>query len=366
MKLEIPREKILEAVLTTERFSSKHVSLPILSSVLFTASGNMLVVKATNLDVGIEFSIPVKNLSGEWSFAVSPQSLKSFLSNVSEKNVVLEYNENVLTVSTTESSAKLMVTPSDDFPIIPRVSEGNRFTISGELFTGGVNSVIYSASLSSIKPELSSVYIYPSAEEVVFVATDSFRLSEKRIKMPKNNIKESILLPQKNTIEISKVLGEVNGEIEVVASKNQVSFEVENIYISSRAVDGVFPDYKQIIPKEFATEVVVLKEDLAKALKLTSGFIDSYQQVVFSVSPGKKQITLKTKSGAQGEASQTIHATGNGEELTITFNHRYLADCLQSIKSESVAIKLVGANKPVIITESSHPSFTYLVMPMNR
>lgn len=366
MKLELPREKILEAVLTAERFSGKHLTLPIISSILFSCEKNTLTVKATNLDIGIEIYIPLKNSLEEWSCVVSAQALKSFLSNISSKIVHLEFAGSVLNVNTDDSSVSISVQLPDDFPIIPKVVDGERFELSPKVFVEGVNAVSYSASQSTIKPELSSIYIYPSNEEMIFVATDSFRLAEKRIKMPKKNIKDPILLPFKNAIEISRVIDLIGEDVDVVVSKNQISFKCGSLYISSRAVDGIFPDYKQIIPKDFVTEAILLKEDLSKALKLTGGFIDQFQQVVCIVDPKQHTLTFKTKGGNFGEALDTVKAKVTGESISITFNHRYVADCLQSIKSDSVVMKLVGPNRPVIITESSHPSFTYLVMPMNR
>ncbi len=367
MKLEIQKEKILEAVNTTEKFSSKHISLPILSQILFTVEGNKLTIKATNLDVGIEYYIAVKNeKTEECSFAVSPQALKAFLTNVNEKNVSFEFTDNVLHISAGTSFATITTQAPDDFPNIPKIEDGEKKYIPAKMYVDGVQSVLYSASVSLIKPELSSIYMYPEGDELIFVATDSFRLAEKRFKTLKKNLSEFVLLPYKNALEVARVLEAIHDDVEVVLNKNQITFRAGDVFISSRAVDGVFPDYKQIIPKTFGSEVMLLKEDLLKALKLTSGFLDKFQQVVFVVSPQEKKISIKTKGGVDGEASQIVKVNGTGEEITITFNHKYIVDCLQSIKSESVQIKLVGNNKPVIITEASSPSFTYLVMPMNR
>lgn len=366
MKIEISKDKFLEMVVVAERFSSKHLTLPILSSILLTVEKNTLTVKATNLDVGIEFFTPIKTFDESWVVAVSPQSLKSFLSNVSGKNVMLELESNILHIKASESSASVTVESPEDFPIIPKVDDGSSLLIPSKVFVEGVNSVSYSASMSSIKPELSSIYVYPNNEEIVFVATDSFRLAEKKLKMSKKNISDPILIPFKNALEIAKVLEVVNDDVEIMANRNQISFTFEGGYISSRLVDGNFPDYKQIIPKEFVTEMVFIKDDFLKALKLTGGFVDKFQQVVCMVSPEDKKITLKTKGGVQGEASQNIKASGTGESIVITFNHKYLIDFIAHIKTDSIVMKLISNTKPVIMTESAHSSFTYLVMPMNR
>ena len=120
----------------------------------------------------------------------------------------------------------------------------------------------YSSSVSDVKPEISSVYIYSNEDSLVFVSTDSFRLAEKKVKI--KNIEEinGILIPFKNISEIIRIFGEISGDLNICFNKNQISFSYNGIYLTSRLVDGVFPDYRQIIPKESKTEVVVLKQDL--------------------------------------------------------------------------------------------------------
>ena len=131
-------------------------------------------------------------------------------------------------------------------------------------------------------------------------------------------------------------------------------------------MDGSFPDYRQIIPKESKTEVVVLKEDLVRALKVATVFSDSFNQTTFSVNPAKKKLELKAKSADVGEGSTVLQAAISGESVEISFNHRYFSDCLASIPSDSVSISFSGANKPTVIRGVSDTSFIYIVMPMNR
>lgn len=366
MKIELNKDKLIEAINTTEKFTGKHITLPILSQILFTFKENECVLRSTNLDVGIEYSIFLKNNNSFCEFAVSPTALKSFLTNINEKEVVFDFDNNILKVSSRNAEVSLPTQPSEDFPNVPKLDEEGVVSLPAGVFKEGVSSVSYSSSVSTIKPELSSIFIYPDQEELVFVATDSFRLAEKRVKIQKKNLKESVLIPFKNAVEIAKVFDGFTGNIDIISTKNQIVFKTDDVYVSSRAVDGVFPDYKQIIPKEFSSEVLVLKEDLLKTMKLTSGFLDKFQQVIFSFNPLQKKLIIKTKGNVDGEVNQTLSVTGSGEEIIITFNHKYIVDCLQSIKSEQVLFRLLGNNKPVIITEVSQKSFTYLVMPMNR
>lgn len=367
MKIEIIKEKILSAVGICERVAGKHVSLPVLSCIVLEVKNNTLLIKATNLDIGVEATIQAKTIE-EGVVAVSGTVLKSFLANTNgDGNVSIEKKENHLILKTNNSEATIMVSSPDDFPAIPKISEGKKIKISSKDFVLGAASVLYSSSVSSIKPELSSVYIYTDDDGLVFAATDSFRLAEKKIKHKK--IKDenfSMLIPFKNIAEIARILNDNPGEVEIISTKNQVSFFVPGLHITSRVVDGNFPDYKQIIPKNFTSSITVLKQDLAQALKLTNTFSDHFNQVIFNLSNAKKLIEIKTKNNEVGEGSQTIKGSSFGEDLEITFNHKYVFDCLQSIESESVTLGFNGQGKPLVITPSHNGSFTYMVMPMNK
>ncbi len=366
MKVEIAKEKILGAVGHAERIAGKHVSLPVLSCIVLEAKKDELVVKATNLDVGIEINLPAKVLS-EGVVALSPSLLKSFLSNSdSEKGITFELVEGTLKVNAGGSKASIKTMNAEDFPAIPRVVSEKKFSLPTKDFVTGVNSVWYSASLGSLKPELSSVYIFPSNEDLVFVSTDSFRLAEKRIKAKKAKDADPMLVPFKNISEIARVFGNISGDVDIVSDKNQVSFFVPGIHITSRVVDGNFPDYRQIIPKEFISSATVLKDDFAKALKLTGTFSDSFNQLIFSLSVSGKSLEIKTKNNDVGEGEETIKGSVSGENLTITFNHKYISDCLQSIDSESLTLQFSGQGKALVITPAHNASFMYLVMPMNR
>ena len=141
---------------------------------------------------------------------------------------------------------------------------------------------------------------------------------------------------------------------------------MDGIYLTSRVIDGSFPDYKQIVPKEFKTEVVVLKQDLLNALKLSNIFSDKFNQVNLLINPAKKIFELSSSNNDIGENKTYLDATLSGEEVQLGFNYKYFFDCFQSINSDSVSIRTNGAQKPIIVSGVSDNSFIYLIMPMNR
>lgn len=365
MKLECSVEKIKNGISQVERITGKNLTLPILSSVLLIASGKFLKLRSTNLSLGIEINIPAK-IEKEGVTAISGSVLNNIFSNVFQNdNVFLgEVNGNLL-IKTKKSQIKLKCQPSDDFPTIPRVS-GSSFEIESKKLIDGIKSVYYSSSLSDIKPEISSVFIYTNNDHLVFVSTDSFRLAEKKIKVGKIEEITGILIPFKNIAEILRVFGEFSGSVEVCFNKNQISFSAENIYLTSRIIDGVFPDYRQIIPKNSTTSVVVLKQDLLSALKISNIFSDKFNQVNLNINPKEKIFELSSQNNDIGENKTYLDSALEGESVELGFNYKYFLDCFASINTDSISIKLAGSTRPMVISPVSDTSFTYLIMPMNR
>lgn len=365
MKLECSIEKIKNAISQVERITGKNLTLPILSSVLLIASGKSLKLRSTNLSLGIEIEIPAK-VEKEGLLAVSGLVLNAIFSNISQnENIYLEEQNGNLLIKTKKSQIKLKGTPSEDFPTIPMVT-GSSFEIEAKKLVDGIKAVYYSSFTSDIKPEISSVFIYTNEDSLVFVSTDSFRLAEKKIKV--RDIEEilGILIPFKNVSEILKVFGEFQGLIKVCFNKNQISFSSDGIYLTSRIIDGIFPDYRQIIPKKSETEVVVLKQDLLNALKLSNIFSDKFNQVNLKVSPKEKVFEISSINNDIGENKTNLDAVVHGESIELGFNYKYFLDCFQSITTDSVSIKFSGASRPIVISPVSDSSFTYLIMPMNR
>jgi len=366
MNIECIKDKLSYAIGKVEKITGKNITLPILSCVLLEAKDSLLTIRATNLDLGIEISIPVKvNKPGK--IAVSGSVLYSFISNIiNDKNVTLEDIEGNLRVSTKHSESIIKSFPIDDFPNIPKVTNETPFTFNAPNLIKGLKSVMYSASTSTIRPTLSSVLVLSEDDDVVFVATDSFRLSEKRIGVKKHKEFNQILIPFKNISEIIRTLEDTKDDVTVFLNENQIAFSFNEVYITSRVIDGVFPDYKQIIPKEVKTEVTVLKQDFISSLKISNIFADKFSQVTFQISPKNKIFKISTKNMDVGENTSSLDAVLKGEDLTISFNYKYITDCFQSIDADSITLTFSDTNRPMVIQGVSDKSFLYLVMPMNK
>lgn len=366
MKIECIKEKLQKAVSKAEKITGKNLTLPILSCLLIEANGQNVVIKSTNLDLGVEISFGAK-VEQEGSAAIPASILNNYLSSAPDtQTVVLETKEGSLSISSKEGSTLIKSHVAEDFPLIPSVPKESVFRIKAQDVVQGLRAVWYSSSVSSIKPELASVYIYQNAGSIYFVATDSFRLAEKQVINKSKADFSPILIPYKNITEIIRVLDDTDEEVEIAITKNQISFSFPGTYLTSRVIEGVFPDYKQIIPKEFSTEATLLKQDLLNVLRLVNIFADKFNQVSFKVTPGKKELELSSRNADVGESIEKLKGSITGEDLEIHFNYKYIVDCFQSIATDSVTLRFTGAHRPLLISGTGDASFTYLVMPMNR
>jgi len=365
MKIECAIDKIKKALITVERLTGKNLTLPVLGSVLWVAKGKTLKLRSTNLNIGIEVEIGAK-IEKEGIVAVRGDILSSLFSILQgDTTVKFELINGNLLVKTSTSTILLKSISNEDFPTIPTV-EGESFIMPVKKLIEGIKAVYYSASISEIKPEIGSVYIYPEDDMLVFVSTDSFRLAEKRVKIKQKLSFNGILIPFKNVVEIIKVFDGIDEDSKITLQNNQISFKTDNIYLTSRVVDGSFPDYKQIIPKTPTTKAIVLKQDFISSLKISNIFSDKFNQIVITIKPEEKTFEVESKNTDIGENTTLLSGALTGDSVSANFNYKYILDCFQSVSGDSLSIELSGNNRPMVIRAVGDSSFMYLVMPMNR
>ncbi len=365
MKLKCLILHLKEALSLIEKISTRNVSLPILNSVLISSKKRELKIFATNLEVGLEIKIPAK-IEKEGEIAIPIKIFYNFLSNISSnENIELESHQNNLSLNTENSSTLIKGYPVEDFPIISFLKEKEKsFCLPVKDFLSGLYSVSYAASVSEMKPEISSVLVYSQKNTpMTFVATDSFRLAKKTIQYNFSDF-PVLLIPIKSVMEILRVFENENGEIEIVNVKNQIFLFSEKIKFVSRLTEGSFPDYEEIIPKSFSTEVLVEKNTFNNNLKIAGVFSGKLNEVKIEISPEKKQLKIQTYNNDFGEHSSFSSAEIKGEKVKIAFNHRYLIESLKFISTEKISLRFNGENKPLFITSVKDNSFYCLIMPM--
>ena len=366
MHFTTTKEKILNAILIAERIVGKKESLPVLSCILLDV-GRDLSVRSTNLEAGVDMMVPGESIE-KGIVAVPASILSQTLRVASGDKITLKTDGGNLLIESRGSKTLIKAIPHDEFPTITTAKETKKsLELSRGLLLHALQSVAYAASTSMIRPELGSVYLSVKDGKLTTVATDSFRLAEKTVTDGAGEGSGEVLIPLKHVQEIIHILEKLSSEnISLSIDDSQLLIVADSLRFVSRVVDGTFPNYKEIMPKTFATEATLLKNDFAEALRKARVFSGADQHVGFHVYPKKKVFDITAQSAAIGEMSDSLEAAITGEDIDVNFHIGYIADCLQSIQSDSIVLGFAGPGKPVVIKGVSDATFTYLAMPLNR
>jgi DNA polymerase-3 subunit beta len=365
MEIITPHPQLIKTLELVSRISTKHVTLPVLQCALISVTEERISIKATNLELSIEVVIPGK-INETGTIAVPMSTFLQSIQYINQSEITLKDEDGVLLIESKQTKTSIKSIPYEEFPNIYKL-EGEGVKINRSLFALGIKTTAFAASQSSIKPELGSVYIQQKKEHsLTMVSTDSFRLMEKLVSQKGVVLNHSFLVPQKNAMELARVCDMLESDPVLVVTDNQcaLDFDTEGVYVTSRLVSGSFPDYEQIIPKEYVTHATVLKNDLLNAFKKTSVFLNKFQQVSLTLSDGS--IVVSSQNSEVGHITDTVKAVIEGEELSLNFNQQYLIEPLSHIVDDSVVLHFAGIGRPLVITGVSDNTIRYLVMPMNR
>lgn len=365
MKITTTKEKLLNAVLMSERVVGKKESLPILSCILFDVD-TKCSLRATNLEAGVEAVIPA-DIKEKGAVAVSATILSQTIRSINADTITLSLEDSNLLIESRGTKTLIKAVPHAEFPALPTSASKNEIAINRERLIQGLQAVSYAASPSMIRPDLGSVYLVVQDGVLLTVATDSFRLAEKTITGVGEGKKGEFLIPLKHTLELSHILERIDSDEVLLGTEDgQLVVSGGGVRFVSRVVDATFPNYREIVPKQSATEATVLKGELVEMLRKARVFSGNDQHVGLHIYPKKKIFTATARSNDVGEMSDSIDAALSGDDLDINFHIGYLSECLSSIQSDSVTLSFAGAGRPLVIRGGSDPTFMYLVMPLNR
>lgn len=365
MKISTTKEKILNGILMAERITGKKESLPVLSCILIDAD-KKITLRSTNLEAGIEVTIP-GDVKEAGVIAIPATILSQTIRSIGGDIVTFSTDEGNLLIESKGTKTLIKAIPHEEFPPLPSDGGKANITMARERLVKGIQSVAYAASPSMIRPELGSIYMLVKDGVLTCVATDSFRLAEKTIPQTGAKADGEFLIPLKHALELVHVLEKISEETVVISSdESQLIVQGGGARFVSRVVEASFPNYKEIIPKTFATEATVLKSDLVEMLRKARVFSGNDMHVGLHLYPKKKIFSATARSADVGEMSDSIDAALSGEDLDINFHIGYLADCLSSIDSDSVSLNFAGVGRPLVLRGSADGAFMYLVMPLNR
>lgn len=382
MKLTCTQENFKKAIYSTERVVGKQITLPILENILLQTDHGMLKISATNLEIGVFLKIGAK-IEKEGTITVPAKLLSNFVNNLpAESAISLEVKDQTLYIESGTSKAQIKGLQAQDFPIIPEMQSEFLFSLPAQEVKETIPRLAACVSLDSTRPELTGMNIVLQKDEIRMAATDSFRLAEAAINIKKTNPQNydifvdktnSIIVPLNTLLEVFRVIGNETQNIEVSIEESQIFFQVDNIRIVSRLINGKYPEYRQIIPQKFATKILMEKDSALRAVKIAGIFTNTKTgEVKFSIDAKKNEVTIQSKAEEVGENSTILNAEVDGPSQEIVFNPRYMTDGLQSIStSEFVLLMNSGTSAAVIRMvqgdeKEEISSFTYIIMPIKN
>ncbi len=381
MKFISLTENLKNGVFITNHVTGKNVNLPILNNVKIEIKDKTIKLTSTDLEIGVIHTIRGK-VEEEGVVTINSKTLLEYINLLPNKKTIIEKDKNDLKIECENYKTKIKGQSAEEFPLIPNVEKNNGYVLKIEDFKKALSSVVFSVSNSESKIELSGILFSINDNILTLVSTDSFRLSEKKIKIEnedknKNENKNvKIIIPAKTIQELLRILSNLSessemqsgdNELKLYISENQVLFSTKSTEIVSRLIEGQYPDYKQIIPKNFKTNIIVNKNELVRAIKASSLFSkNKIDDVNLDFPEGKNQVIVSSISGEIGENTVNLEAKVTGVDNSVVINYRYVLDGLKVINSNEVRIKIVNSETPCIIESINNDEYIYIIMPIKQ
>jgi len=368
MKLIILKNNLKEGLSAVERATTDSSNLPILKNILCKTDAKTIRLSATNLEIGVHKFVSGKVIEeGEITIPFAP--FYNIISNTDSERVSLETEDNNLYIKTDNYQAKIQGMNSEEFPIIPSITNQDSFIeINSSVLKESLESTVYAAHISEIRPEISGVLFDFQTTILKFVATDSFRLAEKILnnRQFKTTYEKGFqaIIPLKTIQEIIRTFSN-DVLLKIIIDQNQILIKTEGQELISRLISGQYPDYEQIIPKETETEILLERDKLLNAIRLVSSFSGRVNDVKMKAEEGGKTLEVYSASQGLGENNYLIPVKITGPEINeISFNWRYILDGIKAIKSKDLLLGINSENKPALMRAPDEMTYRYIVMPI--
>ncbi len=376
MKITCKQQDLSRGLSAVSHAVSSRSTLPILSNILLATDQGRLKLAATNLEIGINCWVDAQ-IHEEGTTTVPAKLLTDFVSSLPQAPVDISVAEdtNILNIESSGSIAHIKGMDASEFPLIPSAEGGEPpVLLDAVLLKEMIAEVAFAAADDDSRPVFTGVLVQVGEEKITFAAADAFRLAVRVAPLPGDgHPRGDILVPARTLTELARILP-AEGPVEMIVTPNrsQVLFHTPQLDLVSRLIDGTFPNFRQIIPKEHATRAVVETKQFAEAVKRAALFArDSSNITRIKINPGENDglepgaLTVEATAEDLGDNTSTVNAAVDGPELQIIFNVKYLADVLAVIGTPEVALEANGATKPGVIKPVGANDYTYVIMPMH-
>lgn len=364
MELSVTQENLARALNAVGRVASSKAGLPILSNILLRTEGTRLLIAATNLEIAATYYIGAK-VTKQGELTLPARLVGEFITSLPKGTVDISCKSTQMTLTSGNFSSIMSGVDAGEFPELPSIDEKQAvaYTISVAEFKQAVGQTIITSSSDMSRPVLTGVYWHSVDGNLYLAATDGYRLAERKLVKTKSEI--AAIVPASSLQEVLRTITDGVEEIEVLFDDTQVRFRVGDAEITSRLIDGNYPDYRQLIPKESETSVQLRSDEFARIVKIAGLFArESGGSITLTADADKQQLSIHSIASELGENTSSADAkvTTSGQ---VTLNSRYVSEALNVLDGETVEFRFSGKLSPCVLTVVEKDSnYTHIIMPL--
>lgn len=374
MKVKIEKENLLKATQAIQNVVSIKNALPILTNMLIETEGeNKVKLTATDLEMGMYYTIPAE-VAQPGAITIPAKKFNEVVKELPDAPVsIITLKNNTMSISGENTYFKLLGLPKDDFPKIPKLTQEKEIELGQETLKDMLIMTMFATSHDEVRYILNGVLFFVKDQALRLVATDGRRLAliEKQIQAPKDFARQAII-PNKAAQELNRILQE-DGVVKITFGENQVMFSLERdpadagktdeAVLITRVIEGEFPSYEQVIPKEMANKIKVNTQKFLMGVKRAALLTNQDSQSI-RIDALKDKMVISKTTPELGEVKDQLDAVYSGREMSVGFNPHYLTDALKNISQEEISIEIEGPDKAGVIRTQAPDRYVYLVLPM--
>jgi DNA polymerase-3 subunit beta len=362
MKITCSREELTQKLAIVSRGVSTRTAVQILGGILLNAEGGQLTLAATDMELSLRASLEAQ-VEGEGAVVVPGRLLVELARLLPEADVMIEQraDEGVIHVSSGSFESRLNTFTAEDFPRLPDAESLERHTVDRDALLETIARVGRSASRDESRPVLTGVLVRFEPGKLVMAATDSYRLSVKETPLEGSVPELEAIVPARALAELARI-GQGAEQIELGAHENQVVFGVDGVWLTTRRIDGQFPNYKQLIPESFDHEVPLPRDEVLDVVRRIAVMAQRNSPLRLRFAEG--QLTVSARTQDVGEAEESLPVPFSGEALEIGFNAEFLRDGIESVTGETIRFRLISPLRPCVLQAEGADDFLYLIMPI--
>jgi len=361
LRITCSKDELVDGLSLVGRAVSSRTAIQILSGILLEAREGELRLAATDMELSLRAAVPAR-VEGDGAVVLPGRTLVDIARLLPSDEVTIEHraSESVVHVTSGSASYTLHTYNAEDFPRLPDFSDTQTFAVDREALIATIARVARAASRDEARPVLTGVLVQFAGDKLVMAATDSYRLAVKETLLSASAPELEAIVPSRALQELARIAGDAE-EIAVGVQENQVLFSTGDVWLTTRRIDGQFPNYRQLLPETFEHELVVPRGELLDVVRRAAVMIQRATPLQLRFAEG--EVTVVARTHEVGESQESMPVAYTGEPLEIGFNAEFLREGLESVEGDDVRMKLISSLRPAVLTDEGE-DFTYLVMPI--